>query len=258
MGLLTEEGGRDVGKYVKELRLGARLADFDDRRYTPFPIGTLSLPNCSTVLIEQSLIDAHRPGLFRPIFTQLRPTTLTFPAPGYFSYDPFILPHVVKSTLPNQIGLPYQAWPSLRVLHLDGTLLRAANPHYHSNGFDLTRPNIPILSTWTVLTVVFSSRGSEETSSSSSRAGADLWESLAGGFHPPGEGAFAGWGRVELRVEKSIEDMFREMYEAQERSLSSGSKRMRSKEERKLLLSIVFVGEDGEERRLIEKGQQYG
>lgn len=63
---------------------------------------------------------------------------------------------------------------------------------------------------------------------------------------------------MELRVEKSIEDMFREMYEAQERSLSSGSKRMRSKEERKLLLSIVFVGEDGEERRLIEKGQQYG
>jgi len=78
-----------------------------------------------------------------------------------------------------------------------------------------------------------------------------------GGYNPPGEGAFAGWGRVELRVDRSIEDSFKDRYEAQEKMLVAGAKRTRSKEERKLLLSIVFVGEDGEERRLIEKGQSY-
>ena len=65
------------------------------------------------------------------------------------------------------------------------------------------------------------------------------------------------WGRVELIVEESIERAFRGHHEAQEKMLRAGAKRTRSKEERKLLLSIVFVGDDGEERRLIEEGQSY-
>lgn len=50
VGLLTEEGGRDVGKYVRELKLGARLADFEERRcelqpFLPSLLPSLFSPN---------------------------------------------------------------------------------------------------------------------------------------------------------------------------------------------------------------------
>ncbi|KAL7410716.1 hypothetical protein BDY24DRAFT_399120, partial [Mrakia frigida] len=214
--------------------------------FTDFLVPTLLLPNCSTLLLDLKHLDHWTFRPFPHIISQLPVQNLTLrdhtSHPSQGNHPSPLEPSTDDGLLFADVGLPSdQIWDDLVVVTMEGSVW-ADEVSWEDMSTDegIERANLA-LSTWSfkVLVVRFD-------------ASYDRWDEgrIVYLFLDPDpmdlEGFLRSTERVEIRGGAPVEKEFRRVIgERREAGLSEFEKRIAS--------LIVFVEEDGSERRLLEK-----
>jgi hypothetical protein len=136
----------------------------------------------------------------------------------------------------------------IETLHFDAVLARH---HIYATRPPWKERLVPFMWDWRVETVVISASGTK-TGQTVDQAVNNLEDFLfQGGIGTSiaclWEERFAGWGKVELRVDASVEAAFRKHFDEWIQPFVTAV------EDKRLVSLIAFVDEDGTERKLVEE-----